>query len=95
MLIPDGHVHTQWSWDAPRGDMKASCRRALELGLPSIAFTDHADFTDYVRARDGLLDIAAYHECLQRCRAAIGFAQLIVPTQNHAKQFPDSRIVID
>ena len=70
MLIPDGHVHTQWSWDAPRGDMKASCRRALELGLPSIAFTDHADFTDYVRARDGLLDIAAYHECLQRCRAA-------------------------
>ena len=24
MLIPDGHVHTQWSWDAPRGDMSPS-----------------------------------------------------------------------
>ncbi len=50
--------------------MEASCRRALEIGLPSIAFTDHADFTDYVRARDGLLDIAGYHECVERCRAA-------------------------
>ena len=70
MLIPDGHVHTQWSWDAPRGDMEASCRRAQQLGLPSIAFTDHADFTDHVRARDGLLDIGGYHECIARCRAA-------------------------
>lgn len=70
VLIPDGHVHTEWSWDAPRGDMEATCRRAQELGLPSIAFTDHADFTDYVRARDGLLDISGYHECIERCRAA-------------------------
>ena len=69
-MIPDGHVHTEWSWDAPHGDMAATCRRALELGLPSIAFTDHADFTDYVRARDGLLDIAGYLEAVERCRAA-------------------------
>src|SRR5205814_1360705 len=70
VLIPDGHVHTQWSWDAPRGEMQESCRRALALGLPSIAFTDHADFTDYVRARDGLLDSKGYLDCVERCRAA-------------------------
>jgi histidinol-phosphatase (PHP family) len=43
-LPPDSHVHTQWSWDAPRGDMEATCARALQLGLPSVAFTEHAEF---------------------------------------------------
>lgn len=70
VLLPDHHVHTEWSWDAGRGSMRDTCVRALEIGLPSIAFTDHADFTDYVRARDGLLDIAGYHQCIERCRAA-------------------------
>lgn len=41
----DSHVHTEWSWDAPRGSMRASCERALQLGLPAIAFTDHVDHT--------------------------------------------------
>jgi histidinol-phosphatase (PHP family) len=41
---PDGHVHTQFSWDAPDGDMERTCARAVELGLPSVAFTEHADF---------------------------------------------------
>ena len=47
-LPPDGHVHTEWSWDAAAGSMEQSCARAVELGLPSIAFTDHADFTGWV-----------------------------------------------
>ncbi|GAA0243394.1 PHP domain-containing protein [Cryptosporangium japonicum] len=37
-------MHTQFSWDAPSGDMERTCARAVELGLPSIAFTEHADF---------------------------------------------------
>jgi histidinol-phosphatase (PHP family) len=41
----DGHVHSECSWDAPYTSMEQACRRAVELGLPSIAFTDHADFT--------------------------------------------------
>jgi histidinol-phosphatase (PHP family) len=45
VLPPDGHVHTEWSWDAVAGSMERSCARAVELGLPSIAFTDHADYT--------------------------------------------------
>jgi histidinol-phosphatase (PHP family) len=48
VLPPDGHVHTEWSWDATAGSMERSCARAVELGLPSIAFTDHADFTGWV-----------------------------------------------
>lgn len=44
-LPADSHVHTEWSWDAPGGDMVASCLRAVEAGLPAIAFTEHVDHT--------------------------------------------------
>ncbi|HET8684319.1 MAG TPA: PHP domain-containing protein [Micromonosporaceae bacterium] len=47
MLPPDGHVHSEWSWDAPEGSMERTCARAVEIGLPSIAFTEHADFTPW------------------------------------------------
>jgi len=47
MLPRDAHVHTEWSWDAPHGSMEGACARAVQLGLPSVAFTDHADFTDW------------------------------------------------
>lgn len=48
MLPPDQHVHTQWSTDAPSGSMRDACARAIELGLPGITFTDHADLTTLV-----------------------------------------------
>jgi histidinol-phosphatase (PHP family) len=45
MALPsDGHVHSEWSWDAALGAMAATCARAVDVGLPSIAFTEHADF---------------------------------------------------
>ncbi len=63
MTLPaDSHVHTQWSWDAPNGDMVASCLRALELGLPAIAFTEHVDHTVWRVARD---DLGPDHPLLQ------------------------------
>src|SRR5690348_13634559 len=40
----DGHVHSEWSWDATHASMRATCQRAEELGLDGIAFTDHVDF---------------------------------------------------
>jgi histidinol-phosphatase (PHP family) len=46
-LPPDNHVHTEFSWDAHRGSMRASCQRAVEIGLPSIAFTEHVDMADW------------------------------------------------
>ncbi|MEV4052965.1 PHP domain-containing protein [Amycolatopsis sp. NPDC049688] len=49
MSLPtDGHVHTEWSWDTITGSMLGSCERALELGLPSVAFTEHADLTPWL-----------------------------------------------
>jgi histidinol-phosphatase (PHP family) len=50
MLPSDNHVHTEWSWDADAGSMEASCALAVELGLPSIAFTEHVDHTRWVIA---------------------------------------------
>ncbi|HEX6547607.1 MAG TPA: histidinol-phosphatase HisJ family protein [Candidatus Dormibacteraeota bacterium] len=64
--IPDHHVHTEWSWDASHGSMDRSCRRALALGLPSIAFTEHAD---WVRGPGHVVQAAAYLECIERCRS--------------------------
>ena len=42
-LPPDDHTHSEWSWDAVQGSMEGSCARAVALGLPSIAFTEHVD----------------------------------------------------
>jgi histidinol-phosphatase (PHP family) len=52
-LPPDSHVHSEWSWDTPVGDMERSCVRAVELGLPAIAFTEHLDHTVWRIASDG------------------------------------------
>ena len=65
---PDLHVHTEWSYDAPRGSMEKSCERAIELGLPAIAFTDHADFVK-VHHDQHSVDIEGYLDCVERCRA--------------------------
>lgn len=48
MLPLDGHVHSEWSWDAIAGDMEATCARAVELGLPAVAFTEHVDHTRWL-----------------------------------------------
>jgi histidinol-phosphatase (PHP family) len=52
-LPPDSHVHSEWSWDTAVGDMEQSCVRAIELGLPAIAFTEHLDHTVWRIALEG------------------------------------------
>jgi histidinol-phosphatase (PHP family) len=49
--------------------MEASCRKALELGLPAIAFTEHADFVD-VHEGQHPVDVAGYLQSVEHCRAA-------------------------
>ncbi|WP_203930785.1 PHP domain-containing protein [Virgisporangium ochraceum] len=44
----DSHVHSEWSWDARAGAMESTCARAVELGLPAIAFTEHLDHTVWI-----------------------------------------------
>jgi histidinol-phosphatase (PHP family) len=86
MTLPaDGHVHSQWSWDARFGDMDATCARAVRLGLPAVAFTEHVDFTPFRAGHlvesfghlvtDGILtppplDVAGYLDGVDRCRSA-------------------------
>lgn len=54
MTLPaDSHVHSEWSWDAPTGSMERSCAKAVDLGLPAIAFTEHLDHTVWTVALDG------------------------------------------
>jgi histidinol-phosphatase (PHP family) len=61
MLPLDGHVHSEWSWDAIAGDMEATCARAVELGLPAVAFTEHVDHTRWL-VTEGDLDARARGE---------------------------------
>jgi histidinol-phosphatase (PHP family) len=54
MSLPaDSHVHSEWSWDTLTGSMEGSCERAVEIGLPVIAFTEHVDHTRWVVPTDG------------------------------------------
>ncbi len=46
--------------------MAETCRKALDLGLTSIAFTEHAD---WVRGPGAVVDLQAYVACVDRCRA--------------------------
>ncbi|MFN2569140.1 MAG: PHP domain-containing protein [Candidatus Dormibacteria bacterium] len=55
MLPADHHVHSEWSWDAAGGSMEECCRRADAIGLPALAFTEHADFTPWLRPEDDAL----------------------------------------
>jgi hypothetical protein len=50
MALPaDGHVHSEWSWDtgdprsAAAGTMERTCARAMRIGLPALASTEHFD----------------------------------------------------
>jgi histidinol-phosphatase (PHP family) len=48
--------------------MEATCRRALEFGLPAIAFTEHADFVT-VHEGQQQLDVPGYLAAVERCRS--------------------------
>lgn len=61
VLPLDGHVHSEWSWDAVAGDMESTCARAVELGLPAVAFTEHVDHTRWL-VSEGQLDAGARGE---------------------------------
>jgi histidinol-phosphatase (PHP family) len=46
--------------------MDGACRRALELGLSAVAFTEHADF---IRGATAVFDAEAYYESISQCRS--------------------------
>ena len=82
-LPPDNHVHTRWSWDTQDSStMRRACERAVVLGLPAIAFTEHLDFTvwhendaatsrgliDRHPAHQLPIDVDGYFADLEECR---------------------------
>lgn len=80
-IPPDNHVHTQFSWDTgPDASMESACRRAVEIGLPALAFTEHVDFTEWGehdhplaeiahRPRVMPVDVEGYLASIDECRA--------------------------
>ena len=81
MKPTDNHVHTRWSWDtSDSSTMELACARAVELGLPGLAFTEHVDFTTWgdgdagtpehvgSRRRVVPLDVDGYLANIARCR---------------------------
>lgn len=80
MLPPDNHVHSEFSWDTGiHASMKQTCRRAVEVGLPAVAFTEHIDFTEWGaddhphgeivwRERVSPIDLDGYLASVQECR---------------------------
>jgi histidinol-phosphatase (PHP family) len=83
MLPADNHVHSEFSWDTGvNASMEDTCRRAVEIGLPAIAFTEHVDFTEWgaddnpptgepaiaKRERVLPLDVDGYLASIERCR---------------------------
>jgi histidinol-phosphatase (PHP family) len=81
-LPADNHVHSQFSWDTgPRASMEDTCRRAVQVGLPAIAFTEHVDFTEWgeadvppgdavvgTRRRVAPVDVDGYLASVEKCR---------------------------
>jgi histidinol-phosphatase (PHP family) len=46
VLPADNHVHSEWSYDTTaEASMIKSCEQALAVGVPSVAFTEHMEFT--------------------------------------------------
>jgi histidinol-phosphatase (PHP family) len=89
---PDNHVHTRWSWDTPGSTtMRQACERAVALGLPSIAFTEHLDFTvwheDDAATSQGLVD---RHPAHQLPIDVEGYAADLAECRD---RFPDLRIL--
>src|SRR3712207_230528 len=92
MRPPDNHVHTRWSWDTSESStMRRACEQAIALGLPSIAFTEHLDFTVWDpddRATDeGLVDRHASRH------ADIDVEGYFAELAEVRERFPDLRIL--
>ena len=69
--------------------MEKSCERALEVGLPAIAFTEHADWA-LVHEGQHAVDIEGYFESVERCRAKFPNLRILTGVElGEPHWFPD------
>jgi histidinol-phosphatase (PHP family) len=88
-LTGDGHVNTEWSFDVGLGDphshaagrMDSMCRRAVQIGLPALAFTEHLDVASWAIEPEDLPD------CL---RPLVGETGILTPPLLDADGYLDS-----
>jgi histidinol-phosphatase (PHP family) len=84
-LPADDHVHSEWSYDTGvDASMFETCREAVRLGLPAVAFTEHLDHLSAVPGDlawdrrlvldypdyTAALDVDGYLASLERCQRA-------------------------
>jgi len=69
--------------------MEESCRRALEIGLPAIAFTEHADWA-LVHKGQHSVDLDGYFQAIERCRAMFSGLRILTGVElGEPHWFPD------
>ena len=93
MVVPaDNHVHSEWSYDTTdQASMTGACERALDVGVPAIAFTEHLDFTRWGAGDPGL---AAGLEPRHRSRIApLDVTGYLAAIDDCRQRFPDLRIL--
>jgi HisJ family histidinol phosphate phosphatase len=83
----DMHIHTEYCGHAPQMTVKALCGRADELGLETIAITDHIFAPEDVYVIDRIREELARTE--HRCRVIIG-AEIDVDSR-----YDDGRLVTE
>ncbi len=98
-LPADNHLHSEWSFDtrATSGLMERVCARAIDLGIPAVAFTDHLDLMAWHVAASDLVG----YEHLQQFVAPDGMLtpptidiELYLESVDRCRnKFPDLRII--
>lgn len=69
--------------------MERSCERAMEVGLPAIAFTEHAEWA-VVHQGQHSVDIAGYLDAVERCRAKFKGLRILTGVElGEPHWFPD------
>ena len=100
MFLCDYHTHTRFSFDGtPAATHDAMCKRALEVGLHDIAFTDHCDVNGEVERLYDLpfdpdADFAAMMEVKEKYKGRLNVVCGI--ELGNATQYPEAaRAVLD
>jgi histidinol-phosphatase (PHP family) len=96
VLPPDNHVHSEFSWDTGvNASMEQTCQRAVEVGLPAVAFTEHVDFTVWgVEDKPPAGGQAATAEIARRLRVQpLDVDGYLASIETCRARFPDLRIL--